>query len=244
MAVELQFSKQGKTFLCKTPNITIGEGVLHNITVAVNPSARKADYTISAEDEYGKYSFDGSYIYNEGSASNSPHFLELHGAFDAVGIGTICSFIRAAVPEANIPHEVVESLQCTTEFYISSDLRSFSYNCIRLVLVSNTLDDFYTLLSLKGNQSSFALTDIELSYKNMAVRGNINVDFERLSDIIFTSSLVINSIGYQIQGFFLRMFSIFTATTVWQSALYTRKARASKEQLKPMKYRCLFFLSF
>ena len=244
VAVELQFSKQGKTFLCKTPNITIGEGVLHNITVAVNPSARKADYTISAEDEYGKYSFDGSYIYNEGSASNSPHFLELHGAFDAVGIGTICSFIRAAVPEANIPHEVVESLQCTTEFYISSDLRSFSYNCIRLVLVSNTLDDFYTLLSLKGNQSSFALTDIELSYKNMAVRGNINVDFERLSDIIFTSSLVINSIGYQIQGFFSQnVLNIYGDYGLAISALY-EKGEGFKGTVKtneiPMPFLPLF----
>ena len=203
VAADFQFSKQGKTFVCNIPNIAVGEGSLHNITVAVNPSTRKIDYTISAEDGYGKYNFDGSYIYNEGgSVSGSPHFLELHGAFDAVGIGTIYSFIQAAVPAADIPQEAVESLQCTTEFYISSDLRSFSYNCIRFVLVSNTINDFYALLSLKGNQSSFALTDIELSYKNMSVRGNINADFERLNDIIFTSSLVINSIGYQIQGFF------------------------------------------
>ena len=119
-----------------------------------------------------------------------------------VGIGTICSFIRAAVPEANIPSAAVESLQCTTEFYISSDLRSFSYNCIRFVLVSNTVDDLYALLSVKGNQASFSVTDIEFSYKKMSVRGNINADFDRLNDIIFTGSLVINSIGYQVQGFF------------------------------------------
>ena len=199
-AADFQFFKKGNSFFCNIPSFTAGEGVLRNINITLSPSDQKIDYALSAEDEYGQYGFDGSYIYNAGSAASSPHFLELHGAFDAVGIGTLCSFIQAVVPEANIPSAAVESLQYTTEFYISSDLRSFSYNCIRFVLVSNTLDDFYALLSLKGNQSSFALTDIELSYKNMSVRGNINADFERLNDIIFTSSLVINSIGYQIQG--------------------------------------------
>ena len=226
VAADLQFFQQGKTFCCKIPSLAAGKGGLRNINVTLTPSARKIDYALSAEDGYGKYSFDGSYIYHTGgSASNSPHFLELHGAFDAVSIGTICSFIQAAVPEANIPHEVVESLQCTTEFYISSDLRSFSYNCIRFVLVSNTINDFYALLSLKGNQASFALTDIELSYKNMSVRGNINADFERLNDVIFTSSLVVNSIGYQIQGFFSQnVLNIYGDYGLAISALYEKNA--------------------
>jgi len=200
-AADFQFSKRGKAFVCNIPALTVGEGLLHNIKLSVTPSSKKADYTLSAEDGYGKYSFDGSYIYNEGSATASPHFLELHGAFDAVGISTICRLIQAVFPKADIPQKAVESLQCTTEFYISSDLHDFSYNCIRLVLVSNALDDFYALVSLKGNQSSFAITDIDVAYKKMSVRGNINADFERLSDIIFTSSLVVNSIGYQVQAF-------------------------------------------
>ena len=202
-AADFQFSKKGNSFFCRIPLFTAGEGVLRNINVTLTPSVKKIDYAFSAEDGYGRYGFDGSYIYNEsGSASASPHFLELHGAFDAVSIDTVCSFIQAAVPEANIPSAAVESLQCTTEFYISSDLRSFSYNCIRFVLVSNTVDDLYALLSVKGNQASFSVTDIEFSYKKMSVRGNINADFDRLNDIIFTGSLVINSIGYQVQGFF------------------------------------------
>lgn len=225
VAADFHFLKQGRTFFCKIPKLIVGEGALHNITLTVTPSAQKADYTLSAEDGYGKYRFDGSYIYNEGngSASASPRFAELHGAFDAVGIGTICGFIQAIVPGVDIPHEAVESLQCTTEFYISSDLRSFSYNCTRFILVSNILNDFYALLSVKGNQSSFALTDIELSYKNMSVRGNVNADFEHLSDIIFTSSLAINSIGYQVQGFFSQnVLSIYGDYGLAISALYEK----------------------
>jgi len=225
VAADFHFSKKGNTFFCSIPSLTAGDGVLRNIGLTVNPSSEKIDYVLSAEDGYGKYSFDGSYIYNEGSGSvsSSPHFVELHGAFDAVGIGTICNFVQAAVPGVDISQEAVESLQCTTEFYISSDLRSFSYNCIRFVLVSNILNDFYALLSVKGNQSSFALTDIELSYKNMSVRGDINADFERLSDIIFTSSLAINSIGYQIQGFFSQnVLNIYGDYGLVISALYEK----------------------
>ena len=223
VAANVQLSNKGKTLFCSIPSLTVGEGVLRNLMLTVRPSAQKADYTFSAEDTYGKYSFDGSYIYNTGSASSSPHFLELHGAFDAVDIGTICNFVQAAIPEVSIPQAAVESLQCTTEFYISSDLRSFSYNCIRFVLVSNALDDFYALVSAKGNQSSFALTDIELSYKNMSVRGTINADFDHLSDIIFTSSLAINSIGYQIRGVFSQnVLNIYGDYGLAISALYEK----------------------
>ena len=222
-AANFRFSKKGNAFFCTVPSLTIGDGILHNIGLTLNPSSEKIDYALSAEDEYGKYSFDGSYIYNTGSAADSPHFLELHGALDAVGIGTIYSFIQAAVPEVNISQTAVESLQCTTEFYISSDLHSFSYNCIRFVLVSNTIDDFYALLSVKGNQASFSVTDIEFSYRNMSVRGNINADFERLNDIIFTSSLVINSIGYQIQGVFSQnVLNVYGDYGLTISALYEK----------------------
>ena len=223
VAANVRFSNQGKTLLCSIPSLTVGEGVLRNINITVRPSTQKADYTFSAEDAYGKYSFDGAYMYDADAGTGSPHFLELHGAFDAVSIGTICNFVQAAIPEVNIPQSAAESLQCTTEFYISSDLRSFSYNCIRFVLVSNALDDFYALVSAKGNQSSFALTDIELSYKNMSIRGNINADFDRLNDIIFTSSLAINSIGYQIRGVFSQnVLNIYGDYDLAISALYQK----------------------
>ena len=224
-AADINFSTKKNAFVCTIPSITIGEGKLHNINLSVLPSGQKADYTLSAEDEYGKYSFDGSYIYESAAANTavSPHFLELHGAFDAVGIGNVTRFIQAAFPDFDMPLAVSESLQCTTEFYISSDLRSFSYNCIRFVLVSNKSDDFYALVSLKGNQSSFSLTDIDISYKNMYLRGNINADFERLNDIIFNSSLVINSIGYQIQGFFSQnVLNIYGDYGLAISALYDK----------------------
>ena len=224
-AADINFSTKKNTFICTIPSITIGDGQLHNIRLSVLPSGQKADYTLSAEDEYGKYSFDGSYIYDSdsGNTTVSPHFLELHGAFDAVGIGNVTRFIQAAFPDLNMPLSISESLQCTTEFYISSDLHSFSYNCIRFVLVSNALDDFYALVSLKGNQSSFSLTDIDISYKNMYLRGNINADFERLNDIIFNSSLVINSIGYQIQGFFSQnILNIYGDYGLAISALYDK----------------------
>ena len=226
VTADLKFSTRKNTFFLTIPLITVGEGMLKNINVTVNPSGQRADYTLSAEDGYGKYSFDGSYIYDNNRAGNtadSPHFLELHGAFDAVSIGNINRFIHAALPSADIPLAATESLECTTEFYISSDLHSFSYNCIRFVLVSNKVSDFYALISLKGNQSSFALTDIDIVYKNMSVRGDINADFERLNDIIFTSSLIINSIGYQIQGFFSQnILNIYGDYGLAISALYEK----------------------
>ena len=225
LAADIGFSVRDKTFTCSIPSVQLGDGILRNIALNITPSGQKADYTLSAEDEYGKYSFDGSYIYDADSktASQSPHFLELHGAFDAVGIGTVAKFIHAALPDASIPVTAAEALQCTTEFYISTDLKSFSYNCIRFVLVSNAVNDFYALVSVKGNQNSFSLTDIDIAYKNMSLKGTINADFETLNDIIFNSNLAINAIGYQIQGFYSQnVLNIYGDYGLAVSALYDK----------------------
>ena len=57
----------------------------------------------------------------------------------------------------------------------------------------------------------------------MSVRGNINADFERLNDIIFTGALVINSIGYQIQGVFSQnVFNIYGDYGLAITALYEK----------------------
>ena len=134
-------------------------------------------------------------------------------------------FAEALYPPAHIPQPAaLESVRCTTEFYISSDLHNFSYNCVRLVLVSEALNDFYALLSVKGNQSSFALTDIDISYKNMYVRGGINAEFENLNDIIFNSDLIVNSIGYHIQGFYSQnILNIYGDYGLAISALYNQE---------------------
>lgn len=226
VSADIQFSTRGKDVVCTVHSLTAGEeAMLKNIGLTLTPSDKKIDYMLSAEDGYGKYTFDGSYIFDDETVTDGKGFLELHGAFDAVSIGNLYQFGRAAYPAADIPQAaLLQDMQCTTEFYISSDLRSFSYNCIRLVLVSNTLNDFYALLSLKGNQSSFALTDIDISYKNMYVRGEITADFERLNDIIFGSNLVINSVGYQIQGFFSQnTLNVYGDYGLAVSALYDRE---------------------
>ena len=222
LAADVGFSVRGKTFICTIPSVQLGDGQLRNIALAVTPSGQKADYALSAEDEYGKYHFDGSYTYdNNSNSTQSPHFLELHGAFDAVGIGTVAKFVHAVLPEAPIPVTAAEALQCTTEFYISTDLQSFSYNCIRFVLVSNAIDGFYALVSVKGTQNSFSLTDIDIAYKNMSLKGTINADFETLNDIIFNSTLAVNAIGYQIQGVYSQnVLNIYGDYGLAVSALY------------------------
>ncbi|MEL3905846.1 MAG: translocation/assembly module TamB domain-containing protein [Treponema sp.] len=228
VSADIQFLTRGTDILCKIPSLSAGENaLLKNIALTLSPSAEKIDYILSAEDRYGRYSFDGSYIYDDdGTTRGGIGFLELHGAFDAVSIGNVYDFVLAAYPAADIPQAaLLKDIQCTTEFYISSDMQNFSYNCIRLVLVSNTFNDFYALLSVKGNQSSFALTDIDISYKNMYVRGEINADFDRFNDVIFNSSLVINSVGYQVQGFFSQnTLNIYGDYGLAVTALYDRIA--------------------
>lgn len=224
-AANAYFSNKGNRFFCNIPSLTVGEGVLKDIRASINRSFGKINYTLSAADEYGSYGCDGFVIADDGKDQIDSHFLELHGAFDAVSVGTISRLIKGIFPQADIPQEIADALQCTTEFYISSDLSNFSYNCVKLILASNKADDFYLLLSMKGSQSSLALTDINLSYKNISLHGTVNAEFEQLSNIMFTSSLVINTIGYKAQGIFSDgVLTVYGDYGLAISALYNKES--------------------
>ncbi|MGP1576535.1 MAG: translocation/assembly module TamB domain-containing protein [Treponema sp.] len=202
IAANIRFVERNGLLHCSIPMLRAGDAVIEDINFAVNPSSRKIDFLFSGEDGYGKYTFDGSCLLSDNPANPQPQFLELHAALDAVNIKNMYNLAQTIHPVEGINSEILEPLQCTTEFYISTDFKHFSYNCIKFVLVSNRIDDFYALLSVKGTEKSFSITDIDVAYKNMSVRGSLNAEFENLNDIIFDSSFVANEIGYQFQGFF------------------------------------------
>ena len=202
VAANIRFAERNGLLHCSIPVLRAGKAVMEDISFTINPSSRKIDFLFSGEDGYGQYSFDGSCLLSDDPAHLKPQFLELHIALDAVNIKNMYDLIQTIQPIPGVKPEMLEPLQCTTELYISTDFKHFSYNCIKFVLVSNRIDDFYALLSVKGSEKSFSITDIDVAYKTMSVRGYFNAEFENFNDIIFESSFAANEIGYQFQGFF------------------------------------------
>ncbi|WP_253678107.1 hypothetical protein [Treponema sp. OMZ 788] len=196
-------SDQNKIFL-KIPNIEIGKASLENIQGLLEKKTDKTDVYLSGKDPNGGFSFDGTWTHPEKKASGkNMGYLEMHGAADSISIENIyngvISFTGLEVPGQNVLESSINPVQMTSEFYISTDFKKFSYNIIQAVLASNSKNGFYSLFSLQGNESSLNISNIDILFNNMNLGGSINSSFEKDS-VIFDSLLTLNGISYEVSG--------------------------------------------
>ena len=206
MAMNLNVSSNKNKIFLKIPRADIGKASLENIQGVLEKKAGKTDIYLSGKDSIGGFSFDGTWTHpSEKKSKKTSDYLELHGAVDSISIENIyngvISFTGLTFPGQNLLEASINPVQMTSEFYISSDFKQFSYNVIQAILASNSKNGFYSLFSLQGNESSFDISNIDILFNNMNLRGNINSSFEKDS-MIFDSLLTLNDISYKVSGLF------------------------------------------
>jgi len=206
MAMNLNVSSNKNKIFLKIPRADIGKASLENIQGVLEKKAGKTDIYLSGKDSIGGFSFDGTWTHtSETNSKKTSDYLELHGAVDSISIENIyngvISFTGLTFPGQNLLEASINPVQMTSEFYISSDFKQFSYNVIQAILASNSKNGFYSLFSLQGNESSFDISNIDILFNNMNLRGNINSSFEKDS-MIFDSLLTLNDISYKVSGLF------------------------------------------
>ena len=205
MAMNLNVSSNKNKIFLKIPRADIGKASLENIHGLFEKKTGKTDIYLSGKDSSGGFSIDGTWTHlsKSGSSGKNKGYLELHGTIDSISIENIyngaVSVTDLTVPMQKLLETSIAPVQMTSEFYISSDFEHFSYNIIQAVLASKSKNGFYSLFSLQGNESSLNISDIDVLFNNMNLRGNINSAFEKDS-MIFDSLLTLNDISYKVSG--------------------------------------------
>ena len=142
-------SNKNKIFL-KIPRTDIGKASLENIQGVLEKKAGKTDIYLSGKDSIGGFSFDGTWTHSsEKNSKKTSDYLELHGAVDSISIENIyngvISFTGLTFPGQNLLEASINPVQMTSEFYISSDFKQFSYNVIQAILASNSKNGFLSI---------------------------------------------------------------------------------------------------
>lgn len=200
LSAQVRFRPQGVGFVCTVPRIQVGEAFLEDVALSVRVDPAKTDFRLVAADSTGRYECDGSYL---AANAGQSRFLEAHVAFESVNVGALYQMVAACTSPQGASTLVTRALvplQSTADFYVSSDFRDISYNCVRLVLASDEIADLYALLSVQGTAASFSVTDISLLCKGLEVQGNVMANFEHGGDALFESVLSINSVPYRTRG--------------------------------------------
>lgn len=199
---DLYFEKNARGFTCVAPAIQVNGTVFQSVFLSAALRQGSVDVGFSALDSTGKITADGTITTN-----GSERFIQVYTAFDSISVSDVVRAAWGFSPHADTAsiNRMVARLApfaLTTEVYLTSNLKSFSFNCPRLVLASSKKNGLVFLMSAKGNESGVDISDINATYSSYTVTGGISAGFEKSGGIILNAGLVVNDIPYSMNAIY------------------------------------------
>jgi hypothetical protein len=206
ISTELFFDPQKRGFLCFSPQVFLNDKALTALQLTVIPHKESVDYSFEISDyahtdadNPGKIRMDGSYLtktryvqagvtvsdlYLDSAAQAAAFFLPEHTA------KSLTSFSQSLVP-----------YMFTGEFYLSSDMKSVSYNMPYALVANTKKDNQFLLMSLDGNGTSLQVTKFDVIYGKNTVHASAEVDKAPDSQgAFFSLNMTAGRIPYHFTG--------------------------------------------
>ena len=200
LSTNLFFNGNKQAYRISAPYLRTGGQTLKDIRISLLPRGNKYYFYFDARDDLGKYSVDGSLLL----AGNK--FLEFHTTLDSVKAGTILNVAKSVVPQVSkLPSpftNLIEDTQITTEVYVSTDFKNYSYNFVQVIFASIASDSFFATFQVNGNNSSVFVEKINLLAGNVDMTGRTQAYFEK-EGVAFDAFFSINSIAYNISAIYV-----------------------------------------
>ena len=195
-----------KNIYAYIPKLSAGNALIKDVKTVFGKKEKKTDFSVSGKDGAGGFNIDGSWVHPQPEQEDSGFgFLEVHGTADSLSINNLYAAVQAFSPKLkNLPKEAgkaLEPVQMTSEFYVSSDFKDFSYNVIQTVLASRAANGFYGLFSANGSKSSFNISDVDVFFNKLHINGGLNAELEN-GGYIFNSLFTLNDITYKVSGLY------------------------------------------
>ena len=212
IAGDLYFDATDSGFMCFIPQLFLGNETLTALQLDVAPqyedekldsfdmSFQMSDYSHSEYESPGEIKIDASYTigknqYVQASASISNFFLDTVAKVASVFADEKSQHAISQMAPQLAPYIF------TNEIYVSSDLKSFSFNSPYFILVNSKQEKQALILSFDGSNNAVSISQFELVYGENHVVASLNADISAEDqEVFFTSSCVVNSIPYNFSG--------------------------------------------
>jgi len=194
------FSGNSKKYAGVFSNIEIGQALFPTASFTLTPRGKELNILVTLADKTGEYNFDAVYT----SDAKGKKFVEAHGVLNSVSIQNIYQAIAGFAPSVKsaLVESRLEPFRATSEFYITSDLKSFSYNVIQLIAASTEAGGMYLLSSFDGNNEAFNLQNFNLNVGKKQITGTATANFAANKDIFFNLLFSVDAISYSANGIF------------------------------------------
>jgi hypothetical protein len=206
ISAELFFDPQKRGFLCFSPQVFLNDKALTALQLTVIPHKESVDYSFEVSDyahadadNPGKIQIDGSYLiktnYVQAGVTVSDIYLDSVAQAAAFFMPENTAKSLSSFSQSLVPY------MFTGEFYLSSDMKSLSYN-IPYALVANTeKDNQFLLMSLDGNGTSLQVSKFDVIYGKNTIHASAEVDKAPDSQgAFFSFDMTTGNIPYHFTG--------------------------------------------
>ena len=210
VSTEIYFDPLEKSgFMLFSPQLFIGEKALTALQARVMPREDSIDFDLEVND-YSHIGEDNNYsqgtVKLDGSYLSESNYVQTSISLNSIYLDTVLGITQQVLDQKNADAiektmNTVSGFVFTGDAYISTDLKSVSYNIPYLVLANSKKDNQVLLLALNGNEQSIQLNNFYLIYNTFALNATASLDsMPGSSDKFYTVDILSSSIPYHFSG--------------------------------------------
>lgn len=206
ISTELYIDSLDKGFMAFSPQIFIGERALTAMQLTVLPQNDSYDFNFEVSDYSHLEEMEPGLIKIEGSYLNQSKYFQTNLSINSLYADSIAGIVSQVVDKENgnkIENfmEKLSQYMISSDSYISTDLKSISYNVPYVLLANTTKDNEVLMFAVNGNEQSIQLNQFSLVMGKYALEAAATLDRNPdTQDLFFTMDVNADSIPYHFSG--------------------------------------------
>ena len=206
ISTAIYFSPQRKGFSGIAPSLSIGEKLFSDVHLNFIPNKDSLDFSIKLEDESENNDEDQGVIEVAGSYLMDSKYIQTNLSLKSFPVGSLTNAAAEFLPQKNRQqlidmHETFSPFILSGDMYLSTDLKSLSYNVPYLIVANTQEDNQVVMLSLNGNEQNIQVDQFSLAYGKIGLQANAFIDRNPdTSDLFFDANITSSSIPYHFTG--------------------------------------------
>lgn len=199
----------GNLYTVFSPQLNVGDVSLTAVQADVKVNGKVLDFSASFNDYTHEDAEQPGEISVEGTVSTAKNMsVEMEVDVNRMYLDTVLKTLGAVAggdteaKMSSIAPKLAPFIS-SGEIYLSTDMKSFTFNC-PYIIVANTMEDRQMmLLSLDGSNRSVNVSQLEIVYGKQSFRATASADlFLEENQIIFGTNCFFNDIPYSLSGVF------------------------------------------
>ena len=216
ISTEIYFDALKRGFKAFSPQIFIGDKALTAMELSFMPQTDSYDFVFDVYDYSHSEEYLPAQIHLDGSYLNKSNYIQSNVSLNTLYLDSIAQFIAQALDEntAQTVLDFADKLEpyvLTGDLYLSTDLKSISYNVPYVMLANTKKDNQALLFAVNGTDQDIQLNQFSLVLGKYAVDATASINKNPESeDIFFDVNLNSGSIPYHISGTYMPEVCTFT----------------------------------